>query len=375
MVNRMVGGYWQNRWNCASLRGKALHRGEKSGDEFRERGFNAALPGAVARENLKGLGEERRVVGKGYAKQSVSCYKPMNTIVMFRRVLSVLVLVPVLAMAQAPRTPTQADKSGGASAPVKPGDDSDRYDIVIEDGVLFRTPGHSPSGNATLTEVVKRLREIHPEANIVLSPDLRDAPVGDIKLHANNLGQELDALEVASANTFTWSFPQGAQAGPETLYRIMPTEPKPAATSARVEVFNLTGYLTRLCRLHMDQLGDDESFEKFKMEQAKTAQSVVNQTIADMGGGAGPLTYEFHAGANLLIVMGSMDSLGVAQTVLNGLIQPPPLDPDAVSKQQREAQIYDLDHKISVLQQDNDRLNALVRDLKEQLVLGSKPTH
>jgi hypothetical protein len=304
------------------------------------------------------------------AKQVLSCYKLMKTSVMLRRFLSVLVLLPVLAMAQ-PAAPSASSKADATAL----------YDLVIENGILLRPKLQQAPAN--LTEVVKRLRELDPQANIVVAPDLGDLPVGDIKLHATELDQELDAIQVASGKTFIWNVSPSIHQNSQPLYRIEPSAPKTLPSAARVEVFNLTDYLARLGKAHPESAADSAASENFRMEQVKIVQSVVNQTLADLGQAYKPLNYEFHSGANLLIVMGNSDSLGIARTVLDGLIMPPPgqnqeLDMlnglmKTMQTRNREvppdvdlrSRVTDLSGKLLELQAENDRLRALAKKLDQ----------
>src|SRR5262245_25601630 len=83
--------------------------------------------------------------------------------------------------------------AGGQSAQ-NPG-----YDLVIADGLLKSSGTNSA---ATLVNVVDALRDLYPGANIVLSPNLRDSAVQDLKLRSARIEDALEALRVASDNAF-----------------------------------------------------------------------------------------------------------------------------------------------------------------------------
>src|SRR5262245_46035753 len=72
-----------------------------------------------------------------------------------------------------PAKPSPIPAAGGQSAQ-NPG-----YDLVIVDGVLKSL---ATNATATLVNVVDALRDLYPGANIVLSPNLRDSAVQDLKL-------------------------------------------------------------------------------------------------------------------------------------------------------------------------------------------------
>ena len=317
------------------------------------------------------------------AKQVLSCYNPMKTSVMLRRVLSLSVLLPVLANAQGP-APAPNASHPVAIAPGKPGD-VDSYEIVVENGQLFRPTGQGQRFAApTLAEVVKRLRELHPDANIVLAPELADLPVGDIKMHATEMAEELEAVRVASGATFTWR----TSGSGTSLFVLEPTakSAKRPESDVQVEVFNLTGYLARLRKSYPD-MKDPAAISEFGKMEAQEAQAVVDQTLQDAG--VGRLKFEFHSGANLLIVMGRPDSLSIARTVLNGLIMSPPgenqeLDMlnglmkisqtrgrDAQSETDLGSRLGDLNSRLNELQAENEHLKATLKQLKDQI---AKPT-
>ena len=69
------------------------------------------------------------------------------------------------------------------------------YDLQIIDGQLIRPQGKV---EATLANVVDALRDQYAEANIILSPGLSKLKVGDLKLRAGKLSDELEAVRVAS---------------------------------------------------------------------------------------------------------------------------------------------------------------------------------
>ena len=73
------------------------------------------------------------------------------------------------------------------------------YDLEIKDGQLLRPTGKV---EATLANVIDALRDRYTEANIVLSPGLANLKIADLKLRASGLGEELQAVRVASGEKF-----------------------------------------------------------------------------------------------------------------------------------------------------------------------------
>jgi len=203
------------------------------------------------------------------------------------------------------------------------------YDLEIVNGVLR---GYKGEETAKLGHVVDFLREQFPVANIVLSPGLADVPIADLKLRAGGLIDYLEALSVASGNRFSWER-AGAQppaVDPTTglpvpnqpfdpnagLFVLRQPNPTPE-TERNVEVFNLTGYF--------EQLGDKGKSEwKNGLTQieeiiASTLTRLQEARAAGPGASLEKPSFEFHSGANLLIVIGSNEALNVARRVVNAL--------------------------------------------------------
>jgi hypothetical protein len=175
---------------------------------------------------------------------------------------------------------------------------------------------------ATLISVVDLLRDMHPEANIAMSPELANVKIADLKLRATSLDDELEALRVASGERFIWTRP-GAMAAvdPSTglslarapaqtaLYSLVPNEAGKFAASRRtVEVFNLGPYLQR------KGAGRDSSIKEIEQIILATLRQMKGEDSADDAP-----SYQFHSGANLLIVIGQPEALEVARKVLSAL--------------------------------------------------------
>ncbi len=92
-------------------------------------------------------------------------------------------------------------------------------------GTAGSTDGECIDG--TLGNVIDALRDQYPEANIVMSPGLAKVKVGDLKLRAGRLTEELEAVRVASGEKFDLQTP--GEAGP----RIDPNTGMPIASTNR----------------------------------------------------------------------------------------------------------------------------------------------
>jgi hypothetical protein len=240
------------------------------------------------------------------------------------------------ANAQAVQTAREKQKLEAAGNP------SSLFEIEIVDGEFVRK---GRKQEATLENVVDLLRERHDGANIVLSPGLPRIKIANLKLRATSLEQELEALRVASGNKFMWS--DGRNSAADEMMRgagaIMPAPPGgpapdpsrsalppkqnqaplyilgevPAGMTApgrQVEVFNLTDYFNSFGGM------DEESRAKLvttSLDEIKKIVSTTLQLISEDQNSS--IAFQFHAGANLLVVSGTPDALEVARKVVGAL--------------------------------------------------------
>jgi len=202
------------------------------------------------------------------------------------------------------------------------------YDLEIANGELVTGGKKQP---ATMGRIVNVLRELYPDSNIALAPELAQMQVGDLKLRSAQLPETLEALRVASGDGFVWQrgltpqaidprtgLPVSSDPGSSSLYILTPNDdPAVTARKRQVEVFNLTGYLER----------SRKDPDKEISETLEQIQTIVRDTLLEVKGGTigpGDPSFRFHRGANLLIVIGSPYTLEVARRVVNALpgVQP-----------------------------------------------------
>jgi hypothetical protein len=279
-------------------------------------------------------------------KNRVRAHISMKTLPMLRRILTafafaaVLALPPEPARAQAVTAPSAKDDQSTAepSRPLRPRDPRGtrpsgqaKYELEIEGGVLLDAnfPANDVHNESCLRNIIKLLREKHPDANIALSPVLADnVTVRDLKLVATDLGDELEALRVASGDIFIW---QNKSAGHTPM--LFTLEPSPefldeqnhsSSTQPQVEVFNFSSYFAQ----HLDSHPvNDDDLIKFKQNRIEMTKSIVLQTVNKLPFAskfATPiLNFEFHQGANLLVVIGPEDAINIARKVINAMMEQP----------------------------------------------------
>jgi len=224
------------------------------------------------------------------------------------------------------------------------------FDTVIADGLLTR---NGEPIEATLENVVDLLRDRHPEANIVLAPDVPPVLIENLKIRATDLPMELEALRIASGERFMWSPASGSiMTDPATglpfmhdpvtglpvdlpardrdqLLYVLRAAPA-AAAQLRVEAFSLDGYFASLPKA--DDPGQKEGLIREKIGELETMvdeTAAIYHEISKDVYGRGPsykqtLNLRFHRGANLVILIGDPESVEVAAKVIGALphVQP-----------------------------------------------------
>jgi len=237
----------------------------------------------------------------------------------------------------APLVPA-ADKPAPAAADSEPAG----YALEIENGKLVRNSGDGRNREATLDNVLDVLRDNYTHANIVMAPGLAKVKIADLKLRALQLPEELEAVRVASGYKFEWHGPgdnlvaggvqlgsESAAVNPATGLPVSPgeaasqfnaglfvlREPVPTTENSRmVEVFNLSPYLERLHKNDSDVATHLNQIE-----------GIIGETLKglDQGDSAHSPTYQFHSGANLLVVIGTKEEIDVTRKVVRALLGEP----------------------------------------------------
>jgi hypothetical protein len=211
------------------------------------------------------------------------------------------------------------------------------YALEIVEGTILEKGVKVP---ATVGHVMDALREMYPRVNIVASPEVTDLTLADLKLRPAEVEETLEALRVASGERFVWRRNDDQPAGidPRTglpvparpvkdssLYLLTGNPNTPAKAKREVEVFNLSGYIA----YSTAHAGKQKTDEEAVAQSLRTVQDIVRETLelVYQQAGAGRLDYQFHSGADLLIVIGSRDDIEIARKVVEAL----PGQPVAVS--------------------------------------------
>jgi hypothetical protein len=223
------------------------------------------------------------------------------------------------------------------------------YGLEIIDGALVRAGAKGGKLEATLANVVEALRERYTKANIVFPPGLGSLNISDVKLRAGSLWEELEAIRVASGSRFEWMGPNSPFFSAQTPFVSMPNtgaidpstglplDPNRVNNSGLfvlremsltsenervVEAFNLGPYLEWF-RNTQSQESNKTLVEKLIEESVVKVQGMISDTINTLKQGrltpADQPSFQFHRGANLLIVIGAREAVEVARKVITAL--------------------------------------------------------
>jgi hypothetical protein len=229
------------------------------------------------------------------------------------------------------------------------------YDLVIAGGVLIEPDGHHYAPE--LTAVIEALRRQFPEANIVLAPELGQTILSDLKLHARELPEMLEAIRVASGEKFDWFAPGAKQPNslsaprgtidpatglpqPESapdpnsgLYILRP--PAQSGQNERVvEAFNISSYIES--KLQEARAANDRKDKPFgasdrhdiEEETVMQLKDLIVQTVANFkqtgeNDARHDLKFEFHRGASLLVVIGPRSDVEIVRKLMGALTTEP----------------------------------------------------
>jgi hypothetical protein len=207
------------------------------------------------------------------------------------------------------------------------------YDLEIVNVQLIR-PGHEV--DATLPNVVDALRDQYTAANIILAPGLAKLKVGDLKLRAGRLEEQLEAVRVASGDKFEVQGPNGPNpaqldvlvdpntglplAGTQNLnaglYVLREAKPTPE-TRRVVEAFNIGPYL----EWSSHQQGTNRPSED---QTLQGVQGMISETLDAFGmesavNQPAPPAFQYHRGATMLVIIGDTESVEIARKIVNAL--------------------------------------------------------
>lgn len=188
------------------------------------------------------------------------------------------------------------------------------FDLEIRNGHIIEN-GKS-IGDATVGSVLDYLKLKKMPFNVILKPGVADIRINDLVLHQPNFddGVLLSALGSSVEDEVNTSNPSPG---------IFMMALRESNEVRQTQVFNLTRYL--------NPNGDAD--EKAIQEKLMSLREIIGSTLHDLNPNTPPSlqpNFQFHQGANLLVVVGTTDAITVANQVVNAL-QPEDGNPSAPS--------------------------------------------
>ncbi|HMP82257.1 MAG TPA: hypothetical protein PKA41_06055 [Verrucomicrobiota bacterium] len=266
--------------------------------------------------------------------------------------------------------------SGADTPPAAQATATSSSDLAIVNGSLSWTGPKRKDGktqlSATVQNAVELLQELYPDANFIVSPGIGHVHLSDFKLRGANAEQSLQAICIASGNSVSWRDDNGSGAGRASGFGggfeqvlagrghvrlvdpgtglALPGQPQPqpstskpatkpmyvldknpnaawsnAGSELQVQAFSLSGYFESQLK---SVQGKDQA--DAIQSEIKSIERMIDETIqvykhlqqdggrirreSDYG-----FSIRFHKNANLLVVMGDAETVGVAAKVVSAL--------------------------------------------------------
>lgn len=182
-----------------------------------------------------------------------------------------------------------------------------KYDLEVTAGGALIDNGRPIA--PTLGNAIDILRRLHPELTFALSPGLGDVKLAELKLHANDVDQTLEALRLATGNRFDFAAPAHSSGGDHTLYLLQGIEPP--NRRRMVEAFNLGDWIS-------GARSDEEKGKRVRQLEEIIYTTIEKLRESSLEPNDRPEIL-FHPEANIMVVIGTPQSIEVAGKLARAL--------------------------------------------------------
>ncbi|HVY68618.1 MAG TPA: hypothetical protein VHH73_01745 [Verrucomicrobiae bacterium] len=207
-------------------------------------------------------------------------------------------LLAGLALALPNLGQAQAATAQAAEAPAAP-----RFTLETHNGNIIE--GNKVIAPATVGNILDYLKKKNNSFSLSLGPGVANITVGDMVLQMENFS--IDSICSAIVNCANAPLHTQSDNGVTLLYTTQ--------QQRQVAVFNLTPYLNP----------DGKAIEKVVEAKLEMLRGIISRTLEDLNP-YGPtdqnVGFQFHSGANLLVVTGSDPTIAVVRQVVAALTQP-----------------------------------------------------
>ena len=256
--------------------------------------------------------------------------------------LAATVLV-ILICASAPAQTADPNQPPAAVERVSSQPEGPQFDLEVSNGRFVLSPGQTNGPIATVGNLIKRVQELDPNVNIILSPGVADVALTDFRLHAVTLPRVLTTLPGLTGNRvgLTESFAgrgrggRGSLASTGSVYMVGFVDANVfyggggggvgfanTRPVRQVEVFNINNYLNTLKPPRPDPASATE--RAVTMNGVQSIEELIAQTLGSLLNQS-PLNaadrpdYFFHEGTGLFVVVGSPQAIDVASKIISAL--------------------------------------------------------
>lgn len=197
------------------------------------------------------------------------------------------------------------------------------FDIQIEHGELslaaFKNiQGRNPWGtntssvDATVDNLSKYLRAIDPGLNIVLSPDVGNIVIPNLKLNTRLPRSISQAVSVASGGEISGPIGAGGGLGAQGDRSLTFIANRPRGSKSSVEVFNLSGYIQSLGKV-------DAAVVRQKLDELQELIATTLKELPTTKESSDLPDFKYHPGTKLFIVIGKPEAIEVTRKIVNAL--------------------------------------------------------
>lgn len=266
--------------------------------------------------------------------------RTQSNLCQFRRVLTVVSLLACSATDVFAQGAGKEAPAAGQNAALSP-----EYNLEIKDGALTwsgaKRKDNARSVPSTLENVVDLLRELHPEANFVVSPGLGSTSIADLKMRTSSVEEKLEAIRIAGGSQFVWrpahpsaidpatGLPAAPGNNPDKTLYVLDALPVTAKPGLQVEAFHLGEHFKYVYGGQALATNNDTR-QKLIAEQMEQIELMVHQTVDEYRtiSHASNISktkslqapsIRFHRGANLVVIIGESEAVAVAAKVIGAL--------------------------------------------------------
>ncbi len=182
------------------------------------------------------------------------------------------------------------------------------FSLEVRNGNIIENG--KPAGRATVGSLVDYIGKQYSNFSVVLGPGVADVAINDVVLHLKDFQNYVVGVAIVKSA----SEPLTIHSDPNTYLVSLERNDPPR----QLAVFNLSTYLNAPASPdEANKSGPDRVNDRLK-----SLEAIIMSTIQDLGSdkSAPKVGFQFHGGANLLVVTGNSLALDVSDKVIRALL-------------------------------------------------------